>query len=83
MDEASSKLPSQKLPVLSAHTNEGPHGILSQTHGIDSKSASTKENAADKRNSIEVNHKIVGTSDGRCECSIEKPHNKGVLDWVI
>ena len=38
----------KKLPVLGDHTNEGPNEVSSQTHGIDKKSASTKEDTVDQ-----------------------------------
>ena len=59
LDEASPQLPSQKIPVLGDNTNEGPNGVLSQTHGIDINSASIKEDTADQHESIKDNKKML------------------------
>ena len=73
LDKASSQLPSQNLPFLGANTNEGPNGVLSQTHGIDRKSASTKQDTVDQHELIKVKHKNIGTNNSTCECSIATP----------
>ena len=57
LDEASPQLPSQKLPVLGDNTNVGPDGVLSQTHGIDRKSAITKVDKVDQHESIKDDQK--------------------------
>ena len=73
MDEAPPQLPSQKLPVLGANTNEGHNGVSSQTYGINRKIGSTKEDTVDQNKSIKDDQKYFGTNNGRCEYRIATP----------
>ena len=73
LDEASPQLSSQKLPVLCANTNEGPHVVSSQTYGIDRNIEITKEDTVDQHESIKHNKKHVGTNNCRCKYRIVTP----------
>ena len=73
MDEASPQIPSQKLPVLGANTNEGPNGVSSQTYGINRKIESKKEDTVDQHESIKDDQKNVGTNNVRYEYRIATP----------
>ena len=59
MDKASPQIPSKKLLVLGANTNEGPNGVLSQTYGIDRKIGSTKEDTVHQNESIKDDKKML------------------------
>ena len=73
LDKAPSRLPSQELPVLSAHANEGLKGVSSQTYGL----TSQKTSADDQHESNERSHKDVGSNDGRSEWSISATPQQG------
>ena len=59
LDEASHQLPSQKLPVLGANTNEVTNEVSSHTYGIDRKIEITKEDTVDKNESIKDYKKML------------------------
>ena len=73
-DKASPQIPSQKLPVLGANTNEGINGVSSQTYGTDRKIESTKGDTVDQHESIKDDKQNVGTNNSRCEYIIATPH---------